>query len=159
MDNKKDERTLQEMLKTLDEQIRALESEDISLEDSFGIYEQGMKLIKECNDKIDRVEKQLLQIQVRVGKHFRIVHVVNGFREQCGDRAAVFVHFLQGGNDHPVEGEDHDQRHKEQEGVDHCKAQDFQDSLPCRYLVHIPFAHGFHFRHDRHLLNNGSSFC
>ncbi|MBO4987747.1 MAG: exodeoxyribonuclease VII small subunit [Lachnospiraceae bacterium] len=62
MDNKKDERTLQEMLKTLDEQIRALESEDISLEDSFGIYEQGMKLIKECNDKIDRVEKKVLEL-------------------------------------------------------------------------------------------------
>ena len=62
MDNKKEERTLQEMLKTLDEQIRALESEDISLEDSFLVYEQGMKLIKECNDKIDRVEKKVLEL-------------------------------------------------------------------------------------------------
>ncbi len=62
MENKKEERTLQEMLKTLDEQIRALESEDISLEDSFLVYEQGMKLIKECNDKIDRVEKKVLEL-------------------------------------------------------------------------------------------------
>ena len=50
------------MLKTLDEQIRALESEDISLEDSFLVYEQGMKLVKECNDKIDRVEKKVLEL-------------------------------------------------------------------------------------------------
>ncbi len=62
MENKKEERTLQEMLKTLDEQIRALESEDISLEDSFLVYEQGMKLVKECNDKIDRVEKKVLEL-------------------------------------------------------------------------------------------------
>lgn len=62
MENNREERTLQEMLKTLDEQIRALESEDISLEDSFLVYEQGMKLIKECNDKIDRVEKRVLEL-------------------------------------------------------------------------------------------------
>lgn len=62
MEQNKEERTLQDMLKTLDEQIRALESEDISLEDSFLVYEQGMKLIKECNDKIDRVEKKVLEL-------------------------------------------------------------------------------------------------
>ncbi len=62
MEQNKEERTLQEMLKTLDEQIRALESEDISLEDSFLVYEQGMNLVKECNDKIDRVEKKVLEL-------------------------------------------------------------------------------------------------
>ena len=62
MEKIKEGRTLQEMLKTLDEKIRALESEDISLEDSFVVYEQGMKLIKECNDKIDRVEKKVLEL-------------------------------------------------------------------------------------------------
>lgn len=62
MEQKKEERTLQDMLRTLDEQIKQLESEDISLEDSFLVYEQGMKLIKECNDKIDRVEKKVLEL-------------------------------------------------------------------------------------------------
>lgn len=62
MEQKREERTLQDMLRTLDEQIRQLESEDISLEDSFLVYEQGMKLIKECNDKIDRVEKKVLEL-------------------------------------------------------------------------------------------------
>ena len=33
MEQKKEERTLQDMLKTLDDAIRQLESEDISLED------------------------------------------------------------------------------------------------------------------------------
>ena len=62
MEQKKEERTLQDMLKSLDDSIRQLESEDISLEDSFLVYEQGMKLIKECNDKIDRVEKKVLEL-------------------------------------------------------------------------------------------------
>lgn len=62
MEQNKEERTLQEMLQILDEQIRALESEEISLENSFLVYEQGMKLIKECNDKIDRVEKKVLEL-------------------------------------------------------------------------------------------------
>ena len=62
MEQNKEERTLQEMLQTLEEHIRALESEEISLEDSFLVYEQGMKLIKECNDKIDRVEKKVLEL-------------------------------------------------------------------------------------------------
>lgn len=62
MEQKKEERTLQDMLKSLDNSIRQLESEDISLEDSFFVYEQGMKLIKECNEKIDRVEKKVLEL-------------------------------------------------------------------------------------------------
>jgi len=62
MEEKKEERTLQDMLKNLDDAIRQLESEDISLEDSFLVYEQGMKLIKECNEKIDRVEKKVLEL-------------------------------------------------------------------------------------------------
>lgn len=59
---KKEERTLEEMLQILDEQIAKLESDDISLEDSFHTYEEGMRLLKECNEKIDRVEKQVLQL-------------------------------------------------------------------------------------------------
>ncbi len=59
---KKEERTLEEMLQILDEQIAKLESDDISLEESFHTYEEGMRLLKECNEKIDRVEKQVLKL-------------------------------------------------------------------------------------------------
>lgn len=58
----KEERTLEEMLQILDEQIAKLESDDISLEESFHTYEEGMRLLKECNEKIDRVEKQVLKL-------------------------------------------------------------------------------------------------
>lgn len=62
MGAKKEEQTLEEMLHVLDEHIQKLESEDISLEQSFHVYEQGMKLLKECNEKIDRVEKKVLEL-------------------------------------------------------------------------------------------------
>ncbi len=54
--------TLEEAFARLEQVIEALESREISLEDSFRIYQEGMNLLKLCNDKIDRVEKKILVI-------------------------------------------------------------------------------------------------
>jgi len=62
MGKAKTELTLEEMLVLLDEHVKKLESEDISLEESFHTYEEGMNLLKECNSKIDRVEKKVMQL-------------------------------------------------------------------------------------------------
>ncbi len=62
MGAKQEELTLEEMMQEIDAHIQKLESDEISLEDSFHVYEQGMKLLKECNDKIDRVEKKVLAL-------------------------------------------------------------------------------------------------
>lgn len=51
---------LEESFDKLDEIIEALEKPDISLENSFSLYQEGMKLLKACNDSIDKVEKKLL---------------------------------------------------------------------------------------------------
>ncbi len=42
-----------------------MEQEDISLEESFRLYKEGMKLIQSCNDKIDKVEKEVLKLNER----------------------------------------------------------------------------------------------
>lgn len=55
--------TLEEMFCQLDQCIRELESEDISLEQSFLTYEKGMNILKECNETIDRVEKKVMMIR------------------------------------------------------------------------------------------------
>ena len=55
--------SLEEQFEKLDGIVADLESPDISLEDSFKKYEEGMKLLKECNAVIDRVEKKVLQIR------------------------------------------------------------------------------------------------
>jgi exodeoxyribonuclease VII small subunit len=57
---KEKENKLEQSFLELNDIIKKLESEDISLEDSFSLYQEGMKLLKSCNESIDRVEKQLI---------------------------------------------------------------------------------------------------
>jgi exodeoxyribonuclease VII small subunit len=52
--------TLEEAFGALDEMIAALESREITLEESFQKYQQAMELVRTCNDKIDQVEKKVL---------------------------------------------------------------------------------------------------
>lgn len=56
------ELTLEQLFGKLEESISALEQDDISLEDSFKIYKEGMKLVQICNSKIDKVEKEVLKL-------------------------------------------------------------------------------------------------
>ena len=51
---------IEEIFTELDGIIRNLENGEVSLEDSFKYYEAGMKLVKTCGGKIDKVEKQIL---------------------------------------------------------------------------------------------------
>ena len=51
--------TLEEAFDALEETVGRLESEELSLEEAFGAYERGMRLVKLCNEKIDRVEKRV----------------------------------------------------------------------------------------------------
>lgn len=51
---------LEEAFEKLDHIIEELEKPDISLENSFALYQEGMKLLKACNDSIDKVEKELI---------------------------------------------------------------------------------------------------
>ena len=52
--------SLEEGFAQVEEMLAELEEADISLEDAFFLYEKGMKKLKECNDKINSVEKKLL---------------------------------------------------------------------------------------------------
>lgn len=54
--------TLEQTFEKLEEAISKLERDDISLEESFKIYKEGMKLIQSCNNKIDKVEKEVLKL-------------------------------------------------------------------------------------------------
>lgn len=53
---------LEEAFIQLENTIRNLESDEITLEDSFRIYSEGMKMVQYCNDKIDQVEKKVLKL-------------------------------------------------------------------------------------------------
>lgn len=54
--------SLEQAFEQLEDVIERMQDNEISLEDAFLEYEQGMKLLKQCNDTIDRVEKQVLKI-------------------------------------------------------------------------------------------------
>ncbi len=53
-------KTLEESFEKLDEIVSMLEKDDISLEESFRLFNEGVKLLKDCNDSIDKVEKKLV---------------------------------------------------------------------------------------------------
>lgn len=54
------ELSIEEIFDQLEEVIGQLMNGDISLEDSFKYYESGMKMVKHCGEKIDKVEKQII---------------------------------------------------------------------------------------------------
>lgn len=56
-------KTIEQTFAELDEIMEKLESSDTSLEEAFSCYETGMKLVKTCGEKIDKVEKQILILQ------------------------------------------------------------------------------------------------
>ena len=60
---------LEEMFDRLDQVIGTLEGEDVSLEEAFGLYDQGMKLIRRCNQTINEVEKKILGLDENGEKH------------------------------------------------------------------------------------------
>ena len=64
MTKKNDEKelTIEEAFGKVDEKIKALEKSDVSLEDSFKLFKEGMDLLKYCNDSIDKVEKKVQKV-------------------------------------------------------------------------------------------------
>lgn len=54
--------SLEDTFEQIEEVIAHLESEEITLEESFREYNRGMRLLQHCNATIDQVEKKVLQI-------------------------------------------------------------------------------------------------
>ena len=57
-----EQRSLEENFSELEELLEQLEAEDISLEEAFTPYSKGMNVLKQCNEQIDRVEKQVMKL-------------------------------------------------------------------------------------------------
>ena len=51
---------MEEAFEELNELLTKMDSDQISLEDSFKLYQEGVQLVRYCNEKIDMVEKQLM---------------------------------------------------------------------------------------------------
>ena len=54
--------SLEEALGKLEETITKLQSEEVSLEESFNLYKEGMDYVILCSEIIDQVEKKVLML-------------------------------------------------------------------------------------------------
>ena len=54
--------TIEEAFLEIDNRIKDLEKEDISLEESFTKYREGMELLKFCHESVAEVEKKVQAI-------------------------------------------------------------------------------------------------
>lgn len=66
---KEKETGIQEIFGQLDEVVKGMEKEDVSLEASFDLYHKGMDLLKLCNEKIDRIEKKMIMLDDEGEEH------------------------------------------------------------------------------------------
>ena len=53
---------LEEGFERIEQLLERLGDKEVSLDESFALYQEGMELLKQCSCQIDRVEKQMLQI-------------------------------------------------------------------------------------------------
>ncbi len=51
--------SINEQFSKLEKLVKEMEDPELSLEESFAKYSEGLKLLKQCNDSIDRIEKQI----------------------------------------------------------------------------------------------------
>ena len=58
---KKETFSLEEGLEKIERLLERLTDREVTLEESFRLYQEGMELLKQCNARIDHVEKQMLQ--------------------------------------------------------------------------------------------------
>ncbi len=55
--------SLEASLEQLEQVMEELGSPELSLEESFAKYKQGMDLLLQCNQAIDKVEKELMILE------------------------------------------------------------------------------------------------
>lgn len=61
-ENSKKEISFEEALERLNEIVKALEHSDAPLDDSLKLFEEGVALIKRCNNQIDLAETKIKQL-------------------------------------------------------------------------------------------------
>ena len=56
------EHSIEQGFDRLEEIIKGMESKDITLEDSFALFKEGMEELEYCNSRIDATKKAVLAI-------------------------------------------------------------------------------------------------
>lgn len=52
-------KTFEEMLRRLEEIVRALDAQDTPLDQSLALFEEGAGLVKQCTEKLDQAQQKV----------------------------------------------------------------------------------------------------
>ena len=74
LENEKSDESFEQLLTKLDETVRKLEAGGLSLEQSTDLYEQGLKLARECTEKISAAELKITKIRNEDGQNVSSVN-------------------------------------------------------------------------------------
>ena len=58
----KSEKNFEELITDLEDITNKLEKDNLTLDDSVQLFEKGMKLSKECNEKLESAEKRITML-------------------------------------------------------------------------------------------------
>jgi len=74
LENKEPNESFEQLLAKLDEAVRKLEAGGLSLEQSTDLYEQGLKLARDCTEKISAAELKITKIRSEYGQNVSSVN-------------------------------------------------------------------------------------
>ena len=60
---KEKKHSLEENFDMLESNLNKMEDDTLPLEEAFELYQNSMKLLKDCNEEIERVEKKVLLLR------------------------------------------------------------------------------------------------
>lgn len=62
-EKKTEQKSVEESFNEIEEIISEMQKEEVTLDQAFELYNNGLNLIKECNGKLDTIEKQIKIIE------------------------------------------------------------------------------------------------
>ncbi len=68
MDKELEQLSMEQAYEALDRLLSDMENGEHSLEETFSLYRRGIDLVQCCNEKIDRIEKQLIILEEKGDK-------------------------------------------------------------------------------------------
>lgn len=55
-------RSFEDALKALEERVRSLDSGELPLEQALRLFEEGVGLVRECQDLLDSAERRIIEL-------------------------------------------------------------------------------------------------
>lgn len=62
VDSGKKEESLEKLFARLDETVHRMQDDNVTMEESFRLYESGMKDIAACSRQLDQIEKKMMKL-------------------------------------------------------------------------------------------------